>query len=137
MPSVSHQVDQVLEVDLTSLSELERKEIIECHENPDAYLCDDSFPGEMACRIEECLAKENSEKPGLFILKRTLYFDFSWEDEDAEWEEDNTTTDDANFPSYVVGDYEENVLVTPCMITKRTIVERLSNTIDQQTIGFE
>ena len=58
--------------------------------------------------VEECLVKENSEKPGSFILKRTLYFDFSWEDEDeiSEWEEDNTTTDDANLPSYVVGDYE-------------------------------
>ena len=108
MSSVTHEVDQVLEVDFSSLSEDDRNEIIECHKNPDAYVCDDSFLGEMVCRIEECLVKENSEKPGSFILKRTLYFDFSWEDEDemSEWEEDNTTTDDANLPSYVVGDYE-------------------------------
>lgn len=62
----------------------------------------------MTCRVDECLANESPEVPGSFVLKRTIYFEFTWEDEDAmsEWEEDNTTTDDATLPSYVAGDYE-------------------------------
>lgn len=108
MPSVTHEVDQVLEVDLSHLSEEDRNAVIECHKKPDAYLSDDSFPGEMSCRIDNCLAEESSESPGSFTLKRKLYFDFAWDDEDAmsEWVEDNTTTDDATLPSYVAGDYE-------------------------------
>ena len=108
MPSVTHEVSQVLEVDLAHLSDDDRNDVIECHKKPDAYISDDSFPGAMTCRVDECLAKESPEKPGSFVLKRTIYFEFSWEDEDAmsEWEEDNTTTDDATLPSYVAGDYE-------------------------------
>lgn len=108
MPSVTHEVDQVLEVDLSHLSEEERNAVIECHKKPDAYMSDDSFPGEMSCRIDNCHAEESSESPGSFTLKRKLYFDFEWDDEDAmsEWVEDNTTTDDATLPSYVAGDYE-------------------------------
>jgi len=108
MPSVTHEVDQTLEVNLSHLSEEDRNAVIECHKKPDPYVSDDSFPGEMTCRIDTCLAEESSEKPGSFTLKRKLYFDFTWEDEDAisEWEEDNTTTDDSTLPSYVVGDYE-------------------------------
>ena len=108
MPSVTHEVDQVLEVDLSQLSEEDRNAVIECHKNPDAYKSDDSFPGEMTCRIDDCIVEESSESTGSFSLKRTLYFDFTWDDEDemSEWEEDNATTDDATLPSYVAGDYE-------------------------------
>jgi len=108
MPSVTHEVSQSLEVDLAQLSEEERNDVIECHKQPDAYVSDDSFPGAMTCRVDECLVNESSEAPGSFVLKRTIYFEFTWEDEDAmsEWEEDNTTTNDATLPSYVAGDYE-------------------------------
>ena len=108
MPAVTHEVDQTLEVNLSHLSEEDRNAVIECHKKPDVYVADDSFPGEMTCRIDTCFAEESSETAGSFTLKRKLYFDFTWDDEDAmsEWEEDNTATDEAILPSYVAGDYE-------------------------------
>ena len=62
----------------------------------------------MGFKIEECSAEESSDAAGLFTLKRTIYFEFTWDDDDAtsNWVEDNVATDDAMLPSYVVGDYE-------------------------------
>lgn len=108
MPSVTHEVDQTLKVDLTMLSDDDRTAVLECHNKPDVYVSDDSFPGEMKCRIVDCLVAESMETPRFSTLRRKLFFDFTWEDEGAmsEWEEDNTNTDNSLLPSYVAGDYE-------------------------------
>jgi hypothetical protein len=108
MPSVTHEVDQMLEVDLTKLGDDDRSAVLECHNKPDVYISDDSFPGEMKCRIVDCLVAESAATPRCYTLRRKLFFDFTWEDEGAmsEWEEDNTNTDNSLLPSYVAGDYE-------------------------------
>lgn len=108
MPSATHEVEQVLEIDLSSLSDDDRNSLLLCHKSPDPYVSDDSFPGEMKCRMEECTAVENDGATGFYSLRRTLIFEFTWEDQEAmsEWEEGNTATDDALLPSYVAGDYE-------------------------------
>jgi len=107
MPKIIHEVDQTLEVDLSEISDDEKNDVFESHKSPDVYISDDSFPGEMKCSVEHCQAIENAEKPGFYTLKRKLFFEFTWEDEDSmsEWEENNTTTDDGLLPSYVAGDY--------------------------------
>jgi hypothetical protein len=108
MPVVTHEVYQYLEVDLSQLSDSDISDVLKNHRQPDPDLCDTSFPGQMKCRIENCIISKSKEMDGVYTLERTLYLDFTWHDEEAmaAWQERYVGVHDSLLPSYAAESLE-------------------------------
>ena len=106
--SVTHQVDQRMEIDLSSLAKDDVESAIELHKDLDICVADASFPGEMSWRVVASSAKRPAGRKGVLLLERTIQFTFAWSNTRAmsAWTRRNVSTDDALLPSHVAGDYE-------------------------------
>jgi hypothetical protein len=106
--SVTHQVDQRMSIDLSTVDPADAASATESHREPDIYVEAESFPGKMTWRITRSLVQPSPGKPKRLLLERTILFTFSWADQRAmsRWAEENVECDNSLLPSHVAGDFQ-------------------------------
>jgi predicted DNA-binding WGR domain protein len=106
--TVTHQVEQRMNLDLSRINEDDAESAMELHREPDIYVSDESFPGKMAWRIGSSTERRVPGRKDAMVLERTILFTFTWSDARAmsAWARRNVAPDDALLPSHVAGDFE-------------------------------
>lgn len=120
--TITHRIVQRMELDLSGLSAEDVEAAQELHREPDIYLNDESFPGEMTWRVVEHSAVPSPGRRKALSLARTIDFVFTCRSPRAiaTWAQDNVALDDALLPSHVAGDFE-GILVGDRMIDYNTV----------------
>jgi hypothetical protein len=106
--SVTHQVDQRMNIDLSTVDPADAASATEIHREPDIYVYAESFPGKMTWRITRSSVEPLPGKPKRLLLERTILFTFSWADQRvmSQWAEQNVECDNSLLPSHVAGDFQ-------------------------------
>lgn len=74
--AITHRVVQRLELDVAGLRAEDMESALETHREPDIYVNDESFPGEMMWRVVEQTTTPTTGKRKALSLMRTIDFTF-------------------------------------------------------------